>query len=71
MVDEVTVDSARKHIMEALVGFVNDPADSDYQRGYLAALYEIGINGLGMDLLTKTEPVKQPKPTLRIVKTDE
>lgn len=69
MTTDHTIESAREHVMEALKGFVNDPADSDYQKGYLAALYEIGVHGLGMDLLTKTEPA-HTKPTLRIVKSE-
>ena len=31
----------RSEIEEALAGFVDDPADSDYQKGYQAALEEV------------------------------
>lgn len=48
-------EKASKYIEQALAGFINDPADSDFQRGYLAALltmYEEGLGkGLGDDRL--------------------
>jgi len=31
----------KDYIVDALHGFISDPADSDYQRGYLAALLEL------------------------------
>jgi hypothetical protein len=44
-------EKATRYIEQALIGFLNDPADSDYQRGYLAALlaiYDEGMNrGVG------------------------
>ena len=48
-------EKATRYIEQALIGYLNDPADSDYQRGYLAALlniYEEGLNkGAGDDRL--------------------
>lgn len=38
----------RRYIQQAMHGFMIDPADSDYQRGYLAALlnaWSEGLNG--------------------------
>lgn len=34
-------------VMKAIEGFLNDPPDSDYQRGYAAALIVIYREGLG------------------------
>jgi hypothetical protein len=31
----------RDYIGQVKVGFINDPADSDYQRGYLTAILDI------------------------------
>lgn len=49
-------EKASHYIEQALAGFINDPADSDFQRGYLAALltmYEEGLGkGAGDDRLT-------------------
>jgi hypothetical protein len=35
-----------RFIMDAIVGFLNDPPDSDFQTGYLAALTVIYREGL-------------------------
>ena len=40
-------EKATHYIEQALAGFINDPADSDYQRGYLAALLTVYEEGLG------------------------
>jgi hypothetical protein len=40
-------EKATRYIEQALIGFINDPADSDFQRGYLAALLTIYEEGLG------------------------
>lgn len=40
-------EKASRYIEQALAGFINDPADSDFQRGYLAALLIIYEEGLG------------------------
>lgn len=40
-------EKASRYIEQALSGFINDPADSDFQRGYLAALLTIYEEGLG------------------------
>lgn len=49
-------EKASRYIEQALAGFINDPADSDFQRGFLAALltvYEEGLGkGAGDDRLT-------------------
>jgi hypothetical protein len=54
MTDIISFDAekATRYIEQALIGFINDPADSDFQRGYLAALltiYEEGLNKGGND----------------------
>lgn len=41
---------ASRYIESALSGFLNDPADSDFQRGYLAALLTLYTEGLGKGL---------------------
>lgn len=38
---------ARKYVERALIGFAGDPPDSDYQRGFLAALAIVYREGLG------------------------
>ena len=43
-------EKASRYIEEALTGFINDPADSDFQRGYLAALLTMYDEGLGKGL---------------------
>ena len=40
-------EKASRYIEKALAGFINDPADSDFQRGYLAALLTMYEEGLG------------------------
>lgn len=42
-------EKASRYIEQALDGFINDPADSDFQRGYLAALLTIYEEGLGKE----------------------
>jgi hypothetical protein len=44
-------------LMEMLTSFVNDPPDTDYQRGYLAALIEVykNTNWVRDDLLAAAE----------------
>lgn len=36
-----------RYISSALMGFINDPADSDFQRGYLSAMLAMYREGLG------------------------
>ena len=38
---------ASRYIERAFAGFLNDPPDSDYQRGFLAALLVLYREGLG------------------------
>lgn len=38
---------ASRYIARALGGFLNDPPDSDFQRGFLSALLVIYREGLG------------------------
>lgn len=38
---------ASRYIEQAFAGFLIDPADSEYQRGYLAALLTLYQEGLG------------------------
>lgn len=40
-------EKASRYIERALVAFLNDPADSDHQRGYLSALLTVYREGLG------------------------
>jgi hypothetical protein len=40
-------EKASRYIERAFAGFLVDPADSDYQRGYLAALLTLYREGLG------------------------
>ena len=48
MSNVIDFDSAklRPYIMEAITGFLNDPPDSLYQQGYLAALINVYDEGL-------------------------
>lgn len=41
------VERASRYIERAFAGFLNDPADSDYQRGYLDAILTLYLEGLG------------------------
>ena len=41
---------ASNYVKRALEGFLTDPADTDYQRGYLAALLVLYREGLGMGI---------------------
>ncbi len=49
MADVISFDAekASRYIEQGLAGFLGDPPDSDYQRGYLAALLTIYGEGLG------------------------
>ena len=40
-------EKASRYIEQAFNGFLVDPADSDFQRGYLAALLTLYREGLG------------------------
>ena len=35
------------YVLEAIAGFIGDPPDSQFQRGYLSALLDIYREGLG------------------------
>lgn len=41
-------DSAKGYVHAAIGAFVNDPPDTDYQRGYLAALLNVYLEGFNM-----------------------
>jgi len=51
-----TLETAREFIQEALRAYVHDPAQSDFQSGYLTALYVVGVEALGMKLQEAPEP---------------
>lgn len=40
-------EKASRYLEQAMWGFLGDPADSDYQRGFLAALLTVYREGLG------------------------
>jgi hypothetical protein len=40
-------EKATRYIEAAFAGYLGDPADSDFQRGYLAALLDLYREGLG------------------------
>lgn len=42
-------EKASRYIRQAMVGFLADNPDSDYQRGFLAALLIVYREGLGKD----------------------
>lgn len=44
---EFETEKASKYVKQALEGYLNDPADSDYQKGFLAALLVVYREGLG------------------------
>lgn len=50
---------AERYLTDTLRGFLSDPADNEFQRGYLAcalAVYREGINGQALgDWLAKLE----------------
>lgn len=49
MAEVISLDTekASRYVSQALWGFMNDPPDSDYQRGFLAALLVVYREGLG------------------------
>lgn len=51
MADVVELDARRvgPYVSSAIDGFLNDPPDSPFQRGYLAALVAIYKEALGRD----------------------
>jgi len=55
----ITVESARAHIAEALEQYVRCPAENDYENGFLGALYVIGTEALGMDLPPPDAPLPE------------
>ena len=50
--DLISFDAMRasRYVEQALHGFLRDPADSEYQRGFLAALIVLYEEGLGGSL---------------------
>lgn len=50
MVIDFEAEKASRYIEQAFRGYLNDPADSDFQRGYLAALLTLYQEGLGKGL---------------------
>ena len=65
---------ARNYVTEAIASFQNDPADSDFQRGYLAALEVVGKEALGMDIdLEPEDPeikIRKRRGAFRLVEKD-
>jgi hypothetical protein len=63
--DERRTNAGRAYITQALASFDNDPADSDFQLGYLAALRIIGREALGMEIadpeVQAGERIERPK----------
>lgn len=49
MAEVVSFDAekASRYLEQAMFGFLGDPADSDYQRGFLAALLVVYREGVG------------------------
>lgn len=49
MAEVVSFDAekASRYVEQAFAGYLRDPADSDFQRGYLAALLTLYREGLG------------------------
>lgn len=39
--------SIERHVLEEIEGFLGDPPDNEFQRGYLAALLNVATEGLG------------------------
>ena len=60
----------RQWIEEAMAGFMRDPADDDFQRGYLAALYVVGAELFQMDLgqVMPQPPAPRQATHLKLVK---
>ena len=65
-----TIPEARAYVAEAIASFDGDPADSDFQDGYLAALYVVGREALGMEIEEPSHPeieVRKSRARFRIV----
>lgn len=56
----------RPYLAAAIEGFLGDPPDTDYQRGYLSALIDVyreGINGDMTDArVVAASPLTRPTP---------
>lgn len=60
---------ARAYVAEAIASFDGDPADSDFQRGYLAALEVVGREALGMEIAEpELPPQEATRPVFRSIK---
>ena len=68
------IEKARAYITEEIASFQSDPADSDFQRGYLAALEVVGKEALGMDIdLDPEDPeieIRERRAAFRLVEKD-
>lgn len=64
VVVSLDAEKASRYILGGLIGFLGDPPDSDYQRGFLGALliiYKEGLGkGVGDDRLALPERMCEP-----------
>lgn len=58
---------ARQYIAEVIASFDGDPADSDFQLGYLEALRVVGREALGMDIPDPELPVGERRSRPKFV----
>jgi len=69
MADLISFDTERaaKYLEGVFAGYLNDPADSDHQRGFLAgclAVYHEGLGrGAGDDRLALLDAQMRPSPS--------
>lgn len=69
---ERRIDEMEAYVATALHSFVNDPPDSDFQSGYLAALKAVATEGMGITLSAEVAAIEPPPsapkpPHLRLV----
>lgn len=58
MSNEYDEKKVRTYIEESLDLFIKDPPDTEFQLGFLAALKDVYINGLGLDLSTRKKELR-------------
>lgn len=61
------IEKARAYVAEAIASFDGDPADSDFQVGYLAALRVVGREALGMEIEDPELPVGERRSRPKFV----
>lgn len=57
------IEKARAYVSEAIDAFDRDPADTEFQAGYLAALFVVAKEALGMEIEDPTGLIDEIRST--------